>query len=69
MGYDDRLDLLGVRFDAEMELRALYELAESVAIRCKDEDDFKKACIKLIEMECPSDVDEVWKIIEENFNK
>ena len=80
LGYDDRLDLLGVRFDAEMELQAKYELAEETAgywkENCTDtnvmSNEFYKKCIQTITEELgesayPDEVEEVWKIIEDNF--
>lgn len=70
----DRLDLLSVRYDCEMEEKAKYELAKEISsywkVNCTDED-FYKNCIENIHKElgnCTYDeVNEIWNIIEENF--
>ena len=73
-GYD-KLDLLGVRYDAELELRAMHDLAEEIAsywkVNCTD-DEFYKNCINNIREELgenayPDDIKTVWKMIEEDF--
>lgn len=71
----DRLDLLGIRHDVEMEIRAKYDLAKEISEywkkNCNDED-FYKFCMdnisnKLGKNATYSEVKEVWNIIEENF--
>ena len=74
----DKLDLLGVRYDAEMEQKAKYELAKEISSfwknNCFDED-FYDNCIESICEEIgftesgviPNEVYEIWDIIEENF--
>ena len=77
IGYDYHLDLLGVRYDAELELRAMHELAKETAEYWKEncsDGDFYKNCMETICKEfgatdgkIPEEATEVWKIIEENY--
>lgn len=73
----DKLDLLGVKYDVEMEQKAKYELAKEISsywkINCTDED-FYKNCMENISNELGEnatyeEVNEIWSIIEENFLK
>ena len=43
----DKLDLLGVRFDAELELGAMYEFAEKLVSKCKHlpTDELEEYCL------------------------
>lgn len=73
MGYDTKLDLLGVRYDAELELRAMHEFAQETGNKCKsysaNDNEFKENCMKLIreQFSYESDVETVWKFIKEDF--
>lgn len=74
----DKLDLLGIRGDYEMELQAKYELAKRIAeywkVNCTD-DEFYKNCLHNIREELgetnigviSDEVYEIWDIIEENY--
>lgn len=70
--YDDRLDLLGVRYDAELELRAMHDEAEKIIEKNRqyitDYDLFKKECMKDIRniFSYESDVETVWRMIKED---
>ena len=75
MRLDDHLDLLGIRYDAEMELKAFHEIAERIAsywkVNCTD-DDFYKNCLNSIKEELgenayEEDIHRVWDIIEKNY--
>lgn len=78
LGYD-KLDLLGVQYDAELELRAKHDIAKKTAEywknNCSDED-FYKNCLQTIcnefhisdvEGPIPDDVYDVWDIIEKEY--
>lgn len=75
---NDKLDLLGVRHDCEMELKMKYELAKEVSDYWKEnctDDDFYKNCIETLNIRLGhhesvvihDDVYEVWEIIENEF--
>ena len=76
----DKLDLLGVRYDAELEYKAKYNLAKNIAEYWKENctdtnvmsNEFYKNCINTINEELgdgayPDEVERVWEIIEKNF--
>ena len=73
MGYDSNLDLLGVRYDAELELRAMHEFAYKIGNECKlysfSDEEFKENCMKRIceHFRYEDDVETVWKFIKEDF--
>jgi hypothetical protein len=72
-GYDDRLDLLGVRYDAELELKAMYDFAEKVVEQNRkyinDFEEFKHHCLECIHtrFSYSSDVETVWEIIQKEY--
>lgn len=72
----DKLDLLSIRYDAELEYKMKYDLAERIAEECKSfpDDTFYKQCINRISDELgytegviPDEVYSVWDIIEKEF--
>lgn len=71
----DKLDLLGVKYDAEMEQKAKYKLAENLyefwKEKCEKFKDFKNNCLISICYDLRTndieEISEIWEMIEEKF--